>query len=302
VSRYIITKRSVPGSISDGLATGTQSTTTLQDTNKAATLTGSMASGGFVLTVSTIATNSLEIGMVISGTSIPTGTVIINQLTGTAWGVGTYTLSRAATALISGATINYAWVINIHAGKRLKMLGATGQAQEIPVLSNTSNTITWLTAGTAPVTLMTPYVILQQPIRGLGIAMNWGFGTSDATLKGKYIIIPRGGAVHGFDRWDLTTDKIELMPITPQIETLTTGSMYAYDGGDRMYFTKEVTLRMYYLDIVTNTLHGAGMMPYLAGTAIIGNRMEIFTTEDGLKYLWVNRHSLQDCFRTLLFW
>jgi hypothetical protein len=302
VSRYVICKRAIIGSISDGLATGTQSTTTLQDTNKAATLTGSMTSGLFVLTVSVIATNSLELGMSITGTSIPTGTVIINQLTGTPGGVGTYTLSRAATAGISGATINYAWVVNFFAGRRLKMLGATGQAQEIPVLSNTSNTLTWLTAGTAPVTLMTPYVIMHQQMRGLGVAMNWGFGTSNLAIRGKYFFIPRGGAVLGFDRWDMTTDQIDLMPITPQIETLTTGSMYAYDGGDRLYFTKEATLRVYYLDLTTNTLHGAGMIPYLAGTAIIGNRMEIFTTEDGLKYLWINRHSLQDCYRALLFW
>ena len=238
----------------------------------------------------------------MTGTSIPAGTVVINQLTGTIGGIGTYTLSAAATATISSAAIASGWVVNIHAGKKLKFLGGTGQAQEITILSNTSNTITWLTAGTAPVTLATSYAILQQPIRGLAIALAWGFNLSNAAMKGKYLFVARGGAVVGFDRLDLTTDAFELMPITPQIETLTTGSMYAYDGADRLYFTKEATMRMYYLDLVTNTVHGAGMYPYLAGTATIGNRMEIFTTVDGLKYLWINRHSLQDVYRTLLFW
>ena len=40
----------------------------------------------------------------------------------------------------------------------------------------------------------------------------------------------------------------------------------------------------------------------LVGTAIVGNRMEIFETEDGLKYLWLNRHSFQECFKQLLFY
>ncbi len=39
-----------------------------------------------------------------------------------------------------------------------------------------------------------------------------------------------------------------------------------------------------------------------AGTAIIGNRMEIFETPDLLKYLWLNRHCAAECFRCLLFY
>ncbi len=92
------------------------------------------------------------------------------------------------------------------------------------------------------------------------------------------------------------------MSITPQIETLTTGSMYAYDSRDRLYFTKDATQRVYYLDLVTNTVHGASHFPYAAPTAVIGNRMEIFETEDGLHYLWLNRSSFTECFRRLLFY
>jgi hypothetical protein len=93
-----------------------------------------------------------------------------------------------------------------------------------------------------------------------------------------------------------------MMPISRQIETLTTGSQYAYDGVDRLYFTKEATQRLYYLDLVTGIVHGAGQYPYVAPTAIMGNRMEVFTTADGLKYLWLNRQSFAECFRALLFW
>jgi hypothetical protein len=116
------------------------------------------------------------------------------------------------------------------------------------------------------------------------------------------MVVARGGAAFGFDRLNLSTDSWDNMTITPQIETLTTGSMYAYDGRNRIYFTKEATLRCYFLDLDTNTLHGAGIYPYIAGTAILGNRMEVFTTPDGLKYLWLNRHSNTECFRCLLFY
>jgi hypothetical protein len=78
--------------------------------------------------------------------------------------------------------------------------------------------------------------------------------------------------------------------------------MTAYDGVDRIYFTVQTTQRVYYLDIESNVIHSAGMYPYVAGTATVGNRMEIFQTQDGLKYLWLNRHSFQECFRQLLWY
>jgi hypothetical protein len=78
--------------------------------------------------------------------------------------------------------------------------------------------------------------------------------------------------------------------------------MYAYDGTDRIYFTPQVTQRVYYLDINTQQIHGGSQYPYVVGAAIAGNRMEIFETADGLKFLWLNRHSFQECFKQLLFY
>jgi hypothetical protein len=227
VSRYIIATRAAVGALEAGIATGTHSTTTLQDTSKS-------------------------------------------------------------------------WVVNQWAGRRLKYLSGTGQSVEVAIASNTANTLTF-TATTVPVSASTSYSILGGATRGLGINPCWTFGTSDPTLAGRFIVLPRGGAVSGFDRLNLNTDQWEMLTTSPISETLTTGSMYCYDGKDRVYFTKEVTLRMYYLDLIKNTIEGAGNMPYLVGTTILGNRMEVFETADKLKYLWVNRHSFQDCFRRILF-
>lgn len=228
VSRYIIATRPAIGALDSGIATGSQSTTTLQDTSKS-------------------------------------------------------------------------WVVNIWAGRRLKMMSGTGQAIEIAITSNTSNTLTFA-ATTAPVANSTSYAILGASVKGTGLGTCWASGKSAVDTPGKYLYAARGGAVQGFDRLNLTTDLWDIMSISPQIETLTTGSMYAYDGANRLYFTKEATQRMYYLDLDTNKVHGAGMYPYVAGTAVLGNRMEIFQTADRLKYLWLNRHSFTECYRQLLFY
>jgi hypothetical protein len=84
--------------------------------------------------------------------------------------------------------------------------------------------------------------------------------------------------------------------------TLTTGSMYAYDGNDSYFFTKDATGRIYQLDFTTFEIHASGTTPYAHSTAVIGNRMEVVTTVDGLKYLYIMRHTGQEMWRTLKFW
>ena len=192
------------------------------------------------------------------------------------------------------------WVVNFYAGSKVKFMGGTGNAQELTITSNTANTLTF-GAGTAPVAANTTYSIIMLPARGTGIELSWLYGQSDVTRRGSYFIVPRGGAAFGFDKLNIQSDAWSLMTISPQFETLTTGSMYAYDGGDRFYFTKEVTQRVYYISVDNNTIYGAGLYPYTAGTAIIGNRLEVYTTFDGLKYLWLNRHSNLECFRMLAY-
>jgi hypothetical protein len=214
-------------------------------------------------------------------------------------GTGTYNISSPCTAGGS-ITMTSGWVANIFAGRKVKFLGAGGQSQEATITANTTNTLTISTVATAPVTLATSYAIVQPAILGVGIALNWLYGNSDVNTRGKYMIIPRGGATSGFNKLDLTTDQWNLMTTSAISEVLGSGTMCAYDGLDRLYFTKDVTQRVYYLDVNTGIIHGAGIYPQAAGTVIIGNRMEVLITADGLKYLWLNRHSQLDCFRAYL--
>lgn len=217
----------------------------------------------------------------------------------------TFTISATPTVALQNATVQATyWVPGQWVGRRVRVTsGITINNVEAIITANTVNTLTFLTIGTAPVHGTNGYAILQQPlIRGLGTALLWNFGASNTNTIGKYLYQARGGNLPGFDRLNLITDKWEFMTATPSYETLFTGAMYAYDGVDRIYFTVQVTQRVYYIDLESNVIHPAGMYPYVAGTAVVGNRMEIFQTEDGLKYLWLNRHSNAECFRQLLFY
>jgi hypothetical protein len=108
------------------------------------------------------------------------------------------------------------------------------------------------------------------------------------------------------ERFDITTERREKMSYFPQFETNTTGTMYVYDGKDRIYMNLSTVLtwvgwRLVYYDIPTNQIINAWTIPYGHSTAISGNRMEIIQTEDWLKYLYIMRHSGQEMRRTLLF-
>lgn len=233
-TKYVIAKPNAFGALDNGIATGTHSTTTLQDTSKS-------------------------------------------------------------------------WVTNIWAGRRVKFTGGAGVAQEAIIASNTSNTLTFSAAvTTAPTSSSTTYSILAPVVKGIGLNFTWNYGVSDAAKRGNHLIISRGGGSLGFERYNINTDTWDMVSTTPQTETLTGSSQYAYDGGDRIYFSKDLTQRCYYLDLSSYTIHGAGLFPYIPATTNtalgISNRMEIFETPDHLKYLWINRQLGQECFRALLFY
>ena len=300
VSRYSICASSAIGAIDNGVSTGSQSTTTLQDTTKVGSFTVNNTITSRTITVTAVTSGILFIGHAVSGTGIPAGTIITEFGTGTG-GAGTYILSAACTSSNTGLTMASGWVVNGYAGKRVRIVSTAGGPQELAIVSNTNNTLTFATA-TAPTTLVSGYVILEPTAKSTGTSINWAFGTSDTAFRGRYFYIVRGGGAVGFDRWDITTDRFNLMFTSPATETLTTGTMTAYDGYDKIYFHKDATQRIYSLDVVTGKINGASMYPYAAPTAVLGNRMEIFVTKDGLEYLWLNRASFQECFRCLLFW
>jgi len=291
-----------------------QSTTTLTDATKNWTTNEHAGRLVYMNTAAITAASGAATGQVVRiASNTATTLTFVATVTAPTNGVSRYSIARGdaigtldfgvATGTQSTTTIQdttKSWAVNIWAGRRVRVLTSGGPI-EVVIASNTSNTLTVSTI-TLPVTLVTQYAILEGNAKGVGTNANWAFGTTNETYRGRYIFIARGGGTYGFERLDLTTDRISVINTSPLSETLTTGSMTAYDGGDRIFFHKDATQRVYSLDVVTGKINGASMYPYVAPTAIIGNRMEVYTTQDGLKYLWLNRASFQECYRTLLFW
>lgn len=208
------------------------------------------------------------------------------------------TATAGTTTLLTDTTKN--WGVNQLAGKRLRLLSGTAQGNEYSITANTATTITY-GANNAPDT-STAYAVLESPVRTNGIHLDMIIGSTDTTLNSKYMYAWSGTATPELSRYNITTEHWELLAYFPQTETLTTGSMYCYDGTDRIYFTKEATGRIMYYDLVKNIIVSSSTIPYGMSTAISGNRMEIIQTADGLKYLYIMRHTGQEMWRTLLFW
>ena len=201
-----------------------------------------------------------------------------------------------STTTIIDTTKN--WKVNQWAGKRVRITGGTGVGAEITVTSNTSTALTF-GAQAFTVDTTTQFTILGIPNRGLSTGLVFGYGANN----GRYLWNIRGGGTSNIDRYDIITDTWQYGNFTPpQFETFTTGSMYAYDGVDRIYINHNATNRIYYFDLIKRELVNSGTVPYGHSTTIIGNRMEIINGPDGLKFLYVMRHTGTEMWRCLLFW
>jgi len=311
VSRYIVTGVPIIGANTEGnaaqsyvygFATGGTTTTLVDAAAFWATATGSGSAQSATITLSAAAPGNVN-GWFITGTGIATGTRIISGQ-----GTTTLTLSQPTTGSVSGTMTCCAWGPSGGSshlvGKRIRIITGTGLNQELAITGVTpaTGTITFATA-TAPAA-NSSYTIVSTPIKGPGHELIWVYGNSGVHSedRGRYLWVARGGAVVGIDKIDLNTDRVIFVHTTPFTETLTTGSYFAYDGADGFFFTKDITQRVYRLDVNTGYVYGGGTIPYTAGTAQIGNKMEIFETADRLKYLWVNRHANLEHFRALLYY
>ncbi len=131
------------------------------------------------------------------------------------------------------------------------------------------------------------------------------FGTS-LLDKARYMISWRGFAMTTIDRYDICQDIWEPITQTPLTETYSLGSMFEYNGKDRIYFTKDTTGRIMYYDLVKNIVVPCSTVPYGMSTAIQGNRMFTMSTPDlaaqNLEYLYVMRHTGQEMWRLLIYW
>ena len=206
---------------------------------------------------------------------------------------GTATSGSTTTLVDTGKN----WVTNQWVNKRLRFIGGGSATNEVAITSNTATTLTF--AATTAVDNLTNYVIYSNNVRGAGTNLKWTWGNGNH----RYLFAPIGGGSLGMTRFDITVSKWDnFYQNSGQFEVFTTGSMWAYDGGDRVYVQKDATGRIYYFDVVKREMVNSGTIPYGMSTVFNGNRMEIIKTEDGLKYLYIARHNGTEMWRTLIFW
>lgn len=213
---------------------------------------------------------------------------------------GSGVATAGATTTLTDSTKN--WVTNEHVGRRLKILAGTNHGLEVAITANTATQLTFAAVTTAMDTTSL-YSILDGYVKGSGTGLYWLSKPSNDALKGKYLYSFAGNSTALLQRYDITKNRWENVDTFPSnLETLTTGTMYAYDNQDYIYLTRDGTGRIVRLNVDTLSYEPSSTIPYGMGSPSIGNKMEIVETEDGLKFLYMQRHSGQEFWRTLIFW
>jgi len=207
------------------------------------------------------------------------------------------------TTTVIDATKN--WYTNQWAGYRVKFTSGTNHGSEVSITSNTNTTLT-LTTAVSITDLTTTYTILGCPIKGLANRLTWaGKATSGSLplIRGQYIFCFPGGISSQLTRYNVTTEAWDLIDMFPYgIETLTSGTQYAYDGNMFIYFQVNNTGRVYRVNVDTLYVEPSSTIPYGHSTVIIGNRLELIKTDDNLLYLYLMRNTGQEMWRTLVYW
>ena len=213
-----------------------------------ATFTGSIAAT--VLTVSAVATGALGAGDVVAGVSVVSGTYITAQLTGTAGGVGTYSVSASQTVGSEAMTANapgcyydsiaQAFVINsgtTGAGSTLAF--ATGAlAADLLLTSATGAVLSQGAAATTPAAFMGS--LIQQdtnwvsfttdfdPDGGSGNVQKQAFAAWNTTQSNRYAYIC----------WDTDVTPTESVPATGSLGYIlaqngNSGTSLNWESGDQ---------------------------------------------------------------------
>jgi len=257
---------------------------------------------------------------VIAGTGVGNESAITantaTTLTVASWGVATpdstskYQIMDSFGIATSGAanTINDTaknWTTNILVGKKVTIVAGTGRASVGTISSNTSTSIT--ASGMTTPDNTSVYVVAEQaPRRSQSFV--WLFGLSDSAKRGRYLLLPFSettSSTLSFDYYDIPTNTWDIGEfVTPSAinGNSNQANMFAYDGNDTYYMNLTGNNRIYALNILTGQLDSAGTMPYAHSTAIGRQGMAVVTTDDGLKYIYIQRHSGQEMWRTLKFW
>jgi hypothetical protein len=227
---------------------------------------------------------------------------------------GSLDLTRGHGIATGGSTTTLidttkSWPTNFWAGARLRFLAGTNAGAEYSITANTTNTLTYGLA-VAPDTSSVYSIIPIQP-RAAGSDMKWVYGLGSSSLHnvkeaGKYLYCFEANGTMRFQKYNIASMVYETPFITPfnhmTGENLTTGTMYAYDGNNRIYIQPNGSARIIYIDTDQDVSEVSGQIAAGMSTVRQGRRFWVKQTEDGLKYMYIMRHNDTPWWRQLIFW
>jgi hypothetical protein len=143
----------------------------------------------------------------------------------------------------------------------------------------------------------------------VGGGANWVSGSTDANwvnentiVNGRRIYSFRGGAGALLDYYDIPSNSWVALTYTPQADTFTTGSCYDYDE-DYIYISKEATGRLFRYIVSENRLIPFSTLVYPDSTAVVGDKMWTKTLTDGyttIKWIYRLRSTGTELFRCMM--
>ena len=160
-----------------------------------ATTTASTTTGTVLTVVSPTLTGTFHVGDIVTGTdgtnTLPAGTAILNQLTGTPGGAGTYTLSAAAAPSDLGACAVDAFGPLGAFVVGLGVTTATGAVTSQGAAAPTSVTPNAFMAGIiAATTAWVSFITIFDPDNGIGNTVKQEFAAWNTLQNNRYLYVP----------------------------------------------------------------------------------------------------------------
>lgn len=149
-----------------------------------------------------------------------------------------------------------------------------------------------------------PALIALSAAAGAGCSIKFLPGATGYENK---LVVIRGGASVNIYVYDLVANTIASLTYYPNTETYTTGTYVSTRNNaagkqEKLIFQKDATLRIYELDLVTARKTGkATQNVYPGGAALVGDRMAVIKSPDGIEFIYMILHTSNAFLRTGLF-
>jgi hypothetical protein len=265
-------------------------------------------------TWNTLSQTGLPASLATDGKLIATPSIIDGDFK--TFATGTATSGTATTIVQTGKT----WTASSWINSQVRITGGTGAGQIRTITANTADTLTVATWTTTPDATSTYVIegndnflyymgnnavtmyryditantwstlspgVARAAAPTTGMSGHWVHSATEtdwtnesAIQNGRFLYSFRGAAGALLDRYDIAANSWAAVTYAPAVETFTTGTKYALQGGT-IYVQKEATGRWFAFDIARAEMFPWSSMLYPQGAAILGDTAFDVLYKDG---------------------